>query len=68
MKLLKRLMILMGIIFTILIVGVILDGATDGRYSLGNLMDSMAYIVAGIKIAEWVSAREDKALDNQTKV
>lgn len=64
MKILKRFLILMGVAFTILIVGVILDGATDGRYSLGNLMDSVAYLITGVYVGKWVSAREKDTLDN----
>jgi len=37
---------------------VILDGATDGRYSLSNLMDSVAYLITGVYVGKWVSARE----------
>ena len=64
MKILKRFLILMGVAFTILIVGVILDGATDGRYSLDNLMDSVAYLITGVYVGKWVSTREKETLDN----
>jgi hypothetical protein len=58
MNIIKRAMMAMGVLFTLLIIGVILDGATDGRYSIDNLLDSFAYAFAGIYIAKWVSTRE----------